>query len=135
MTDTDKVPTQQEIYKLERELKEKKRKLYEIERKKKMKEEEEFIKSTKVDVWWSDDYYGASSGEYRFYYWYEETMCKKHPKNEDCEDDGCEERERCFTVSKWKKEIMRLPTSSLKKWNIDETFISWVMMFIKEITK
>jgi len=51
MTDTDKVPTQQEIYKLERELKEKKRKLYEIERKKKMKEEEEFIKSTKVDVW------------------------------------------------------------------------------------
>lgn len=132
---TNWLPTQEEIYQLEKELQEKKRKLAEQTRKQKMEKEKEFIETTKVDVRRSDDYYGSSSGEYSFYFWYEKTMCKKHPKSKDCEDRfECDEREWCFVASKWNKEIMRLPASSLKDWNIDETFVSWLMMFIQQIT-
>lgn len=127
------VPTQAEIYQIEKDLQEKKRKLAEANRKQKMENERKFIESKKVNVYWSDDYYWASWWEYSFYYWYERTMCKIHQNTEDCDRFECDERERCFTVERWKEEIMRIPTSDLKNWNIEETFISWIMIFIQTL--
>lgn len=131
---THELPTQAEINKLEQELQQKKRQVAEFNRKQILKKEQERKNTTKIDVHWSDDYYWADVWEYSFYYWYEETMCKKHHKTKDCEDRfDCDERERCFVVCKWDKEIMRLPTSDLQSWNIDETFVSWLMMFIQKL--
>ncbi len=105
---------QQKIEELESTLnilKEEKRKK---EREEKEKAEEKIKKETKVTVYHSDDYAGLECGEYSFYFGYEETMCPKHGKNANCEDDhNCEKNEWAFTATKNGKELMRIPSSKL----------------------
>ena len=69
-----------------------------------------------MQVYGSDDYAGLEIKGLKFYYGYEATFCKKHGKDPTCEDDhDCEKAEWCFTVTKGKKEIMRIPASVIEK--------------------
>ena len=126
------------IEKLEEELKQLKRERYENQVKQANELKEKFQKKSKIYIWWSDDYYWASVWDLSFYYWYEETMCKKHPKNEDCEDEfDCEKRERCFTAVEWDKEVMRIPTSDLSPEcnNMEDYIICGILMYIDNKNK
>lgn len=118
------------IKELENELMKAKQEAYDRHR----REIEEAKKKIPTDVWWSDDYFYASIDWFYFYYWYEETYCRKHPKTDNCEDRyDCDKRERCFTATIWDKEVMRIPASKLSvDGNIEDYMISWMLMFIKK---
>ena len=118
------------IDELERELRKEKEKEFD-------KRQEEIRKAKEkipTSISWSDDYIWAGIEWFDFYYWYEETYCKKHKKIDDCEDRyDCEEREWCFTARINNKEVMRIPSSELSvDWNVEECLISWMLMFIKK---
>ena len=99
------------------ELKERIRRLELKEAEKKRQEEDrkinKFEESTGIHIYTSDDYCGLELPFIHFYYGYEETYCKKHGKNKDCEDRDCEKNEWAFTVTIRKKEVMRIPKSKL----------------------
>ena len=64
----------------------------------------------KIAVYYSDDYAGLELDGISFYFGYEETKCKRHKRNCECEDN-----EWAFTVTKDKKIIMKLSQSELIK--------------------
>ena len=70
-------------------------------------EKKQLEKTTGVDVYGSDDYWGLSVGKYKFYFGYEYLMCLKHS---DC---SCDDKEWCFVASVDDKEVMRIPESRL----------------------
>jgi hypothetical protein len=81
----------------------------------KLKEEESYRTSSKIDVFCSDDYAGLDSGKYHFYFGYEETYCpvKSHKTEDNCYEKDCDKREDCFVVSVDNKEVLRVPRSKL----------------------
>jgi len=79
-----------------------------------LRAEKNIKEKTMVDVYCSDDYAGLECGQYSFYFGYEATLCPKHGKDANCEDEhDCEKNEWAFTVTKNNKEIMRIPSSKL----------------------
>ena len=121
------------IQELEQELRKEKEKEF----KKRQEEIKKAKEKIKTSVCGSDDYYCADIDWFSFYYWYEATVCKKHPKTDDCEDRyDCDQREWCFTATIWDKEVMRIPASELSvDWNIEEYLISGMLMFIEKYCK
>lgn len=128
--------TMDKIRQLENELKELKYQEFMKQQKESQRIKAEYQKKEKIDVWWSDDYYYASIWDTSFYYGYEVTMCKKHPKIDDCEDRyDCEKREWCFTAHEWDKEIMRIPESDLSPScrDVADHLMCWILLYIKSI--
>lgn len=121
------------IQELEQQLREEKEKEF----RKRQQEIKDAKKKIETDVSGSDDYFCASIEWFNFYYWYEETMCPKHPKIDDCEDEyDCDKREWCFVATIWDKEVMRIPASKLSvDGNIEDYMISGMLMFIKKYCK
>ena len=123
------------IQELENELAQRRRDESEAKRREEYKKEEIFRKAEKIDVYTSDDYCGMTNGKYDFYYGYEVTECaiKSHRKN--CEDNGCEKREWCFTASVDNKEVMKIRKSLLWHDSGDEPFfylLAGIARFIRE---
>lgn len=67
-------------------------------------------KKKKTEVYYSDDYAGCENGKHSFYFGYEQTFCKAHGKDSDCE---C--RDDCFTASVDGKEAVRFTRTELEK--------------------
>lgn len=103
---------QKTVQELEIELKQAKQAEYEKKRLDKQRKEKEFKELNKTDVYYSDDYAGMNAGKYSFYFGYEQTYCPEH-SNKNCEDNGCELREWCFTADMEGREVMRIPASKL----------------------
>lgn len=78
-------------------------------------EREEYEKTTKVSVYGSDDYIGASAGDTTFYFGYEVTKCpvKSHKTDDDCYEKDCEKREWVFQVDKKGKTVFEMLDSEL----------------------
>ena len=78
-------------------------------------EREEYEKTTKVSVYGSDDYVGASAGDTTFYFGYEVTKCpvKSHKTDDDCYEKDCEKREWVFQVDKKGKTVFEMLDSEL----------------------
>ena len=126
--------TQKTILSLEKELQDMKRELFMKQQKEARELKYKKEKEADISISWSDDYFWADVWDFSFYYWYEETFCKKHPNIEDCEDRyDCEWREWCFTACKWDKEVMRIPQSDLWICDTVEEYTMWgIMLFIKK---
>ena len=84
----------------------------------------QFEEDSGIYVFTSDDYCGLTikKPNISFYYGYEETSCPVKSHRENCEDNGCEKREWCFTVQVNDKEVMRIPTSKLHPDEGEEPF-------------
>ena len=110
-------------------------KIYECSTQLKIKKEKVFNKKTKSNIYNSHDYWGVSNGDYSFYFGYEETKCPVESHKEDCEDDGCEKREWCFTADYKDKEIVRWRKSELGiNKNGEEILLLGIARFISEYT-
>lgn len=125
------------INELENELRMKKLQEAEQKRKDRVKKEEDFREKNKINIYCSSDYAGMVSGEYSFYYGYEETYCPKH-KDKDCGDlYDCELQEWCFTASIGDKEVLRVPSSEL--WfeykDVSEYLLLGIGKFLEKQTK
>lgn len=83
----------------------------EEERREKSRKEDALVKKTKVHAYCSSDYAGLEVGRLKFYFGYEELICKKHKNIDDCED--CDKAEWAFVAYDGKKELMRIPESKL----------------------
>ena len=103
----------QKAFKLKEEARKLEYEAAEEERLEKLKRETEYRKTQHLDVYRSDDYAGLECGKYKFYFGYEETWCPVKSHKEDCEDNGCDKREWCFTASINSKEVMKVPVSKL----------------------
>lgn len=100
---------------LEREAKELRSDVQQEEHTSNIKNERNFAKKTKIDVYCSDDYAGLDSGKYHFYFGYEVTHCpvKSHKDDNDCYEKDCDKREDCFIATIDEKEVMKLTRSQL----------------------
>ena len=123
----------EDIMELENKIRNLKLQKAEKERLERLNKEETFRKRTKVYAYSASDYAGLETGNYSFYYGYEETYCPKH-KNKNCEDYGCELREWAFVAKCGDKEIMRIPASEL--WfeykEIEEMLLLGIGRFISD---
>ena len=81
----------------------------------KIAEREEYEKITKVSVYGSDDYVGASAGDTSFYFGYEVTKCpvKSHKTQDDCDENDCEKREWVFQVTQKDKVVFEMLESEI----------------------
>lgn len=98
--------------------------------------EEEYESMHEVSVYGSDDYVGASAGEYSFYFGYEVTSCpiKSHKTDDDCYDKDCDKREWVFQVSRGDKVIFQMLDSELsypRSDDIERKLIVGMAHFIK----
>lgn len=89
--------------------------LHEAQRMLKIAKREEYEKTTKVSVYGSDDYVGASAGDISFYFGYEVTKCpiKSHKDDDDCYQADCEKREWVFQVTNNDKVVFEMLDNEL----------------------
>ena len=66
--------------------------------------------SKPLDVYFSDDDAGMTTGRFSFYFGYEATVCPHHGNDSDCE---CDERDWCFTASEGGEEVARFTCAEL----------------------
>lgn len=99
---------------------------------------EEYESTKKVSVYGSDDYVGASAGDYSFYYGYEVTRCpiKSHKTDDDCYEKDCEKREWVFQVEKKGKVVFEMLQSEIEypeADDIERQLIVGMAHFIKSL--
>lgn len=114
--------------------------LFVLEQKQQLRDNENFEKNNNIAISVSDDYIGCDAGDYSFYYGYEETGCpiRSHKDEEDCYEKACEKREWCFVVYKNGKKIVSWMKSEFSYGaarDIEQIFIVGMCKFIKEYLK
>lgn len=140
-----------EIIELENNLREAKYNKAEKERQERREKETKWKNKNNINLYHAGDYAWLSVGNLNFYYWYEETFCKKHWWNQElCEEAEsedektyekyCEEREICFVASDEKWEILRIPTSKLfpdgdVPWDFYEWVLYGIAFYLKQKNK
>lgn len=118
------------------DVKELQNKIYTLKQDLRRQKDREY-ESQGLGVYGSDDYAGASAGDYDFYFGYEVEKCpvKSHRSKDDCDNAECEEREWCFTATKNGKEIVRWAESEFsysQADDIERKLILGMAKFIKE---
>lgn len=104
----------------------------------KIAQRDTYVKTTGVSVYGSDDYVGASAGDYSFYFGYEVTKCpiKSHKTNDDCYQADCDKREWVFQVDKDGKVVFEMLDSELsypEADDIERKLIVGMAHFIKSV--
>jgi hypothetical protein len=113
-------------------------KLHDIKYKLKIETRKNYERDNKVSFYGSDDYIGASAGDYSFYFGYEVSKCpvKSHKTNDDCYEKDCEKREWLFQVEKDDKVVFEMLDSELsypEADDIERKLIVGMAHFIKTL--
>jgi len=100
----------------------------------------EYEETTETSVYGSDDYVGATAGDYSFYFGYEVTRCpvKSHKNEDDCYEKDCDKREWVFQVHKGDDVVFEMLESEIdypKADDIERKLIVGMAHYIKSISQ